>query len=126
MSILNTQRYIDTRNVLTGKDGAFFDDEGNMLATVESFNAQVSNNNGNYQPLGSRSSTAWSAKASSSPAAPSARTPPRSQKGTTHTLSSPLMTSTASKKPIWTISSGSARHHKEVERNVDTEHTEIH
>lgn len=39
MSILNTQRYIDTRNVLTGKDGAFFDDEGNMLATVESFNA---------------------------------------------------------------------------------------
>lgn len=52
MSILNTQRYADTRNVLTGKDGAFFDDEGNMLATVETFNAQVSNNNGNYQPLG--------------------------------------------------------------------------
>lgn len=52
MSILNTQRYRDTRNVLTGKDGAFFDDEGNMLATVESYNVQVSNNNGNYQPLG--------------------------------------------------------------------------
>ena len=52
MSVLNTQRYRDTRNVLSGKDGAFFDDEGNMLATVESFTAQVSNNNGNYQPLG--------------------------------------------------------------------------
>lgn len=52
MSILNTQRYIDTRNVLTGKDGAFFDDEGNMLANVESYTVQVSNNNGNYQPLG--------------------------------------------------------------------------
>ena len=52
MSVLNTQRYRDTRNVLTGKDGAFFDDEGNMLATVESYNVQVSNNNGNYQPLG--------------------------------------------------------------------------
>lgn len=52
MSVLNTKRYADARNVLTGKDGALFDDEGNMLATVESFSVQVSNNNGNYQPLG--------------------------------------------------------------------------
>ena len=52
MSVLNTQRYSDARNVLTGKDGALFDDEGNMLATVESYSVQVSNNNGNYQPLG--------------------------------------------------------------------------
>ena len=52
MAVLNKKRYTDARNVLTGKDGAFFDDEGNMLATTESYSVQVSNNNGNYQPLG--------------------------------------------------------------------------
>lgn len=52
MAILNAKRYADARNVLTGKDGAFFDDTGEMLATVESYSCQVSNNNGNYQPLG--------------------------------------------------------------------------
>ena len=52
VAILNAKRYADARNVLTGKDGALFDDTGEMLATVESYSCQVSNNNGNYQPLG--------------------------------------------------------------------------
>ena len=50
--MLNNRSAIDARNVLAGKDGALFDDAGNMLATVESFTTQVSNNNGTYNPLG--------------------------------------------------------------------------
>jgi hypothetical protein len=50
--MLNTRSAQDARNVLTGKDGAFYNDEGTMLATVETFTAQVSNNNASYSPLG--------------------------------------------------------------------------
>jgi len=50
--MLNVRAAQDARNVLAGKDGALFDDAGNMLATVESFTTQVNNNNGTYNPLG--------------------------------------------------------------------------
>lgn len=50
--MLNTRGPQDARNVLTGKDGALFNDAGTMLATVESFTAQVNVTNATYQPLG--------------------------------------------------------------------------
>lgn len=42
----------DTRHVLTGKDGALFNANGTMLATVETFQTQVNVTNSKYQPLG--------------------------------------------------------------------------
>jgi len=50
--MFNTRGPIDTRKVLTGKDGALFNDEGVMLATVEPFKTQVNVTNAKYQPLG--------------------------------------------------------------------------
>lgn len=50
--MFNTRGPIDTRKVLTGKDGALFNDEGVMLATVEPFKTQVNVTNTKYQPLG--------------------------------------------------------------------------
>jgi len=50
--MLNTRGPVDTRKVLTGKDGALYNDAGVMLATVESFQAQVNVTNAKYQPLG--------------------------------------------------------------------------
>jgi len=50
--MFNNRGPIDTRKVLTGKDGALFNDEGVMLATVETFQTQVNVTNAKYQPLG--------------------------------------------------------------------------
>ena len=50
--MLNTRGPVDSRKVLTGKDGALYNDAGTMLATVESFQAQVNVTNAKYQPLG--------------------------------------------------------------------------
>lgn len=50
--MLNTRGAQDVRKVLTGKDGALFNDAGTMLATVESFTTQVNVSNATYQPLG--------------------------------------------------------------------------
>ena len=50
--MLNTRGPVDSRKVLTGKDGALFNDAGTMLATVESFQTQVNVTNAKYQPLG--------------------------------------------------------------------------
>lgn len=50
--MLNTRGAIDSRKVLTGKDGAFYNDAGVMLATVESYQTQVNVTNAKYQPLG--------------------------------------------------------------------------
>lgn len=50
--MLNTRGPVDSRKVLTGKDGALYNDAGVMLATVESFQAQVNVTNAKYQPLG--------------------------------------------------------------------------
>lgn len=50
--MFNNSAPIDTRKVLTGKDGALFNDQGVMLATVETFQTQVNVTNAKYQPLG--------------------------------------------------------------------------
>jgi hypothetical protein len=50
--MLNNRAPIDARKVLTGKDGALYNDEGVMLATVETFQTQVNVTNAKYQPLG--------------------------------------------------------------------------
>lgn len=52
MTMLNNRGPIDVRNVLTGKDGALFHEDGTMLATVETFQTKVSVTNSKYQPLG--------------------------------------------------------------------------
>lgn len=50
--MFNNRGPIDTRQTLTGKDGALFSDDGTMLATVEAFQTQVNVTNAKYQPLG--------------------------------------------------------------------------
>lgn len=50
--MFNNSAPIDTRKVLTGKDGALFNDQGVMLAAVETFQTQVNVTNAKYQPLG--------------------------------------------------------------------------
>ena len=50
--MLNNRAPIDARKVLTGKDGALYNDEVVMLATVETFQTQVNVTNAKYQPLG--------------------------------------------------------------------------
>lgn len=52
MSKLNTRAGADARHARTGKDGALYDGDGNLLATIESFQAQVAFNNAKYQVLG--------------------------------------------------------------------------
>lgn len=48
----NAQSYVDARHGRTGKDGAFFDVDGILLATVESFQSNVAFNNAQYSVLG--------------------------------------------------------------------------
>lgn len=50
--MINTRAGQDARKVLTGKDGALYNAEGVLLATVDTFQAQVSINNAKYNPLG--------------------------------------------------------------------------
>lgn len=50
--MFNNQGPKDVRNVLTGKDGALFNDAGAMLATVETFKTEIAVTNTGYQPLG--------------------------------------------------------------------------
>ena len=50
--MFNNRGPIDTRKVLTGKDGALYSDDGTMLATIETFQTQVNITNAKYQPLG--------------------------------------------------------------------------
>lgn len=53
MSVVNNAPVVDYRKVMSGKDGALFDGDGNMLVAVESFQSQVNITNQTYQPLGS-------------------------------------------------------------------------
>ena len=53
MSVLNSSPAVDVRKVMSGKDGALYDEDGNMLVSVESFQSQVNITNQTYQPLGS-------------------------------------------------------------------------
>lgn len=48
----NTQAAGDTRHSRTGKDGAFYSEDGVLLATVESFTSNVTFNNSKYSVLG--------------------------------------------------------------------------
>lgn len=48
----NNRGPIDTRFALTGKDGMLFDEYGTLLATMETYQAQVNVTNQKYQPLG--------------------------------------------------------------------------
>lgn len=52
MPIVNSAPAADVRKVMSGKDGALFDGDGNMLVAVESYQSQVAITNGTYQPLG--------------------------------------------------------------------------
>ena len=52
IGVINTSAPSDVRKVMSGKDGAFYDDEGTMLASTESWQAQTTINNGTYQPIG--------------------------------------------------------------------------
>ena len=52
MSVMNTYPVADVRKVMSGKDGAMYDDAGNLLMSAENFQSQVSINNATYQPLG--------------------------------------------------------------------------
>ena len=49
---LNESAVLDSRKVMSGKDGALYDEEGTMLATMENFQSQVAVNNATYQPIG--------------------------------------------------------------------------
>ncbi len=48
----NKEGAVNAGRVRTGKDGAFFDDLGNMLATVENWTSQGAFNNTQWQPVG--------------------------------------------------------------------------
>lgn len=48
----NAQSYADARHGRTGKDGAFYDDKGVLIATAESFQSNVNFNNAQYSVLG--------------------------------------------------------------------------
>ena len=50
---LNHRAHNDARDVLTGKDGALYDGNGNLMATVDTFLSQYNFTNAKYQPLGS-------------------------------------------------------------------------
>jgi len=52
MGVLNNAAIADVRKVLSGKDGGFYDGDGNLLASTETFKSQVAINNLSYQPLG--------------------------------------------------------------------------
>jgi len=49
---INTTASSDARHARTGKDAAIYDGDGNMLATVDQFQAQSNFNNVQYTPLG--------------------------------------------------------------------------
>jgi len=49
---VNNKAAGDSRFALTGKDGAFYSEDGAMLATVENFSANVSVTNAKYNALG--------------------------------------------------------------------------
>ena len=52
MSVINTSPVADVRKVISGKDGGLYDDEGNLMASVEAYQSQVQITNATYQPLG--------------------------------------------------------------------------
>lgn len=55
--IINNQGFLDVTNLITGKDGQLFittsDNKQQFLAEVDTFQAQLSVSNTDYQPIGS-------------------------------------------------------------------------
>ncbi len=49
---INARAATDSRHARTGKDAAIYDGDGNMIASVDSFQAQTNFSNAKYQPLG--------------------------------------------------------------------------
>ncbi len=49
---LNNQAATVSRNLLTGKDGALFNGDGKLLASVEEFTAKLNVKNSNFNPIG--------------------------------------------------------------------------
>lgn len=52
MSVLNTSPVVDVRKIMSGKDGALYDEDGTMLVSTENFQSQVAVTNATFQPLG--------------------------------------------------------------------------
>lgn len=52
MGIINTQAVTNAKKVLTGKNGALYNAKGKLLATMETYQAQVNVTNTKFQPLG--------------------------------------------------------------------------
>lgn len=52
MGVINTQAVANAKKVLTGKDGALYNSKGKLLATMETYQAQVNVTNTKFQPLG--------------------------------------------------------------------------
>lgn len=48
----NNRAVLDARRVFSGKDGALFSEDGELLANVDAFQAQVEFSNATYNPLG--------------------------------------------------------------------------
>ena len=48
----NDRGYADVRRLFSGKDCAIFDEDGELLATVDSFQGQITYTNADYNPLG--------------------------------------------------------------------------
>lgn len=53
MPIMNPAAIDNARQVRTGKDAAIYDDQGTLLATVETFTSQFNFSNAQWQPVGS-------------------------------------------------------------------------
>ena len=54
MSIINTQAVANAKKVLTGKNGALYNAKGKLLATMETYQAQVNVTNTKFQPWATR------------------------------------------------------------------------
>lgn len=52
MGKINTRAAADARHTRTGKDGALYNGNGKLLATIASFQSQAAFNNAKYQVLG--------------------------------------------------------------------------
>ena len=52
MSFINTQAVANAKKVLTGKNGALNNSKGNLLATMETYQAQVNVKNTKFKPRG--------------------------------------------------------------------------
>lgn len=52
MKVINNQAISDARKVMTGKNGGLYNAKGKLLASIETFQAQMNVSNQKYRPLG--------------------------------------------------------------------------